>query len=142
MIAPLVFTVAGSIATKGSTRAFPYRRKDGRIGVSVTHANRRTTGDQLRIAWAAQDAMLATHREPFVGAVAVRIDVFLARPDSVKRALPTVKPDLDKLVRLVLDALARVVFGDDAVVCRLNARKRYAASVAHPYVSIEVSEDA
>ena len=138
---PLLFTVHGAIATKGSTRSSPYRRNAGRLGLRVTSASPRTPRDQNRIAWAARDAMRSAHATPFTGAVAVRIDVYLARPESVRRDLPTVKPDLDKLVRLVLDALARVAFGDDAAVCRLDARKRYTLS-ADPYVSIGVSEDA
>ena len=105
--------------TKGSARAFPYRRKDGRLGVRVTSANPIMRHDQQRIAWAARDAMIAARLPMFVGPVAVRIDVYLARPASASRALPSVKPDLDKLVRLVLDALAWVAFADDATVCRL-----------------------
>ena len=52
----------------------------------------------------------------------------MRRPKTVKvrkRPLPIVKPDLDKLVRSVLDALSGVVFADDAQVTGLLTVKRY-----------------
>ncbi|HEY2936934.1 MAG TPA: RusA family crossover junction endodeoxyribonuclease [Gaiellaceae bacterium] len=41
------------------------------------------------------------------------------------RRLPTVKPDADKLVRAVLDALTGVLYVDDAQVVWLTVRKAY-----------------
>src|ERR1700732_2523829 len=59
--------------------------------------------------------------------VGVRIDCFLARPDSVpkKRLAPSVKPDLDKLIRSCLDSLTGVGFKDDGQVIEVSARKHY-----------------
>jgi len=39
--------------------------------------------------------------------------------------LHTVKPDLDKLERAVLDGLADICFGDDAVVVKITGSKFY-----------------
>ena len=52
----------------------------------------------------------------------------LPRPRSVpvhKRPRPKVRPDLDKLVRALLDALQGIAFIDDAQVVRLEAVKEY-----------------
>lgn len=48
------------------------------------------------------------------------------RPASVKRASPTVMPDLDKYIRAILDALTGRVWIDDGQVVALTASKRYA----------------
>jgi crossover junction endodeoxyribonuclease RusA len=57
----------------------------------------------------------------------------LPRPKSVSKALravPTVKPDLDKLTRAVMDAISLErycqVIKDDSLVTDLHAAKRYA----------------
>jgi crossover junction endodeoxyribonuclease RusA len=64
-----------------------------------------------------------------------RVDLVftLPRPKSVpksRRARPTTKPDLDKLIRAVLDAISlpRYVqlLTDDSIVTDLHAAKRYA----------------
>ena len=49
---------------------------------------------------------------------AVQLDLifYLHKGKTVKRALPYVKPDLDKLVRGVMDALSGFAFKDDAQV--------------------------
>jgi crossover junction endodeoxyribonuclease RusA len=63
-------------------------------------------------------------------AVTVHVDFLIRRPASVserRRPLPSVKPDLDKLVRSTFDALTTSgVLNDDAQVCELVARKLYA----------------
>lgn len=69
--------------------------------------------------------------DTFAGAIDLRIDFYVNRPASVsakKRPHPTVRPDLDKMVRGVCDALkAAGVYKDDSQVVRIVAAKRYAA---------------
>lgn len=65
----------------------------------------------------------------YVGPVRVRLAFRLPRPATVtprRRWWPAVPPDLDKLARAVLDGL-KPIWVDDAQVCELIARKRYAA---------------
>jgi crossover junction endodeoxyribonuclease RusA len=63
---------------------------------------------------------------PVEGAVAVAVYFYFTAPKSVKRTMPSVRPDLDKLVRAVLDGLAMAgIFADDAQVTDLAASKRY-----------------
>jgi crossover junction endodeoxyribonuclease RusA len=63
----------------------------------------------------------------------VQLVFTLPRPKSVpksRRATPTTKPDLDKLVRAVLDAISlpryTQILTDDSLVTDLHAAKRYA----------------
>jgi len=59
------------------------------------------------------------------GPVSVDLMFMLRRPRTVVRQSPIVRPDLDKLVRAVLDALTGVAYQDDSQVVRLNAEKQY-----------------
>lgn len=57
---------------------------------------------------------------------AVECLFYFTRPKTVTRARPTVKPDLDKLVRAVLDSLVGArILDDDANVTRLVGDKAY-----------------
>ena len=59
------------------------------------------------------------------GPVDMDMRFVLAKPRTVKRDQPIVRPDLDKLVRAVLDALTGVAYEDDSQVVRLSAAKQY-----------------
>lgn len=63
----------------------------------------------------------------------LRVDVtfWLPRPKSApkRRVWPDRKPDVDKLARHVGDALTGIIWTDDARVCELCVRKRYAIDV-------------
>ena len=59
------------------------------------------------------------------GAVYVGLTFVMRRPKTVKRDLPFVRPDLDKLVRAVLDGLTGAAYNDDEQVCVLAAEKVY-----------------
>ena len=48
------FTVPGIAQTAGSKRAFPFRRKDGRLGVAVSDDNRRSKDWKAAVAWSAR----------------------------------------------------------------------------------------
>jgi crossover junction endodeoxyribonuclease RusA len=64
---------------------------------------------------------------PLDGPVRVIADFCFIRPKSGRRAEPCVRPDLDKLLRAVLDGLAMAgAFADDGQVTEITARKRYA----------------
>ena len=75
---------------------------------------------------------------PFDGPVAVMVKFALPRPPSIprKRWAPTVKPDLDKLARAVLDALTGVAFTDDARVISLTAQKHYAEGPIGAHITV------
>jgi Holliday junction resolvase RusA-like endonuclease len=58
------------------------------------------------------------------------VNFYMSKPASVKRSLPSVAPDLDKLIRSVGDALAiGGVYADDSRIVRISARKLYATGI-------------
>lgn len=70
----------------------------------------------------------------------VRLDVVFVfeRPASVKRRLPSVFPDLDKLVRAIGDGVTEAgIWKDDGQVIRIVAEKVYGAA---PGVHVSISE--
>lgn len=81
------------------------------------------------------NARIAMTREQFTQfdkdvPVSVRITFLMPRPKNVKRHMPTVPPDIDKLCRAVLDALTDAgVWVDDSQVVDLGSTKIYASGV-------------
>ena len=81
------------------------------------------------IANAVFTAFVATgDKRPFTEPVEVWATFFLPRPKSVKRLLPSVPPDLDKLCRALGDALSIdcAALADDSLIVRWHASKVYA----------------
>lgn len=75
------------------------------------------------------------------GEVAVELQFVLYRPTHAPKTklLPgTKKPDLDKLIRGVLDALTQVLWSDDAQVTKVIATKRVADHGETPGVHVQV----
>lgn len=130
------FRVYGEPAPKGSMKAFMPKGVRRPI---VTHDNRRTKPWQIEVQWAAREYC----DERLEGPVAVELDFFVRRPKmSKKKAAATLystkKPDSDKLVRLVLDALTGYAFHDDAQVAWLLVRKLYEDASERPGVRVRV----
>lgn len=65
---------------------------------------------------------------PIAGAVVLIAAFYMPRPKSMSMKVRqhTKKPDLDKLVRALKDALKGVVWVDDSQVVSLSATKEYA----------------
>lgn len=69
--------------------------------------------------------------------VRVEITAFFAPPKSTRkrdriemlanRILPEKKPDVDNIAKIILDALNKIAYADDAQVIELSVIKRYAA---------------
>lgn len=115
----VAFPVHGVPAPQGSKRAFVV---NGRA--VLTESSAKVKPWREAVVNAAVDAM--NGREPLEGPVAVFVSFRLPRPKTVKRDLPSVRPDLDKLSRSTLDALTTAqVFKDDSQVCDMHIYKRY-----------------
>jgi crossover junction endodeoxyribonuclease RusA len=113
------FTVFGIPQAQGSMRAFMAGGK-----ARMRHSSSKIVPWRQEIAQTA----LALGVTPIEGAVGIDVVFSLPRPKSVsikKRPLPTTKPDLDKLVRAVLDALIGIAYVDDAQVAQVAASKVY-----------------
>jgi crossover junction endodeoxyribonuclease RusA len=116
------FFVAGQPQPKGSTRAFVVK------GHAVTtSSNRNLKTWELRIAHEAQ----AKVPEGFCdGESAYTVDCkfYFARPKSYSKNYSYChikRPDVDKCLRAVMDALTGICWHDDAQVCVAFSEKRY-----------------
>jgi Holliday junction resolvase RusA-like endonuclease len=118
--------VPGLPRPQGSMRAFKVGNR-----VSITHAK----GGELGV-W--RSACATAFRDvwgdtpPLDEPVVVVIDFFLPRPASAPKRvqMPARKPDIDKLVRAVLDSLTDAqVLTDDARVVTLSASKFFASPI-------------
>lgn len=115
-----VFRVYGIPQTKGSTKAF---MRPGMRFPIITNDNEKNKGWAQTVSGEAQK-----HRpsKPYAGAVSLSLHFFMKKPKSYKQnADATKRPDLDKLVRSVKDALTGVFYLDDSQVVRLIAAKNY-----------------
>jgi Holliday junction resolvase RusA-like endonuclease len=66
------------------------------------------------------------------------VNFYLPKPKTVNRQLPSVSPDLDKLIRAVGDSLTDSgVVTDDSRIVRISARKLYAEGIP-PGATIQV----
>lgn len=124
----LIIIVHGEAAPQGSK--IPGRSaKTGKMFVREQNSEKQKNWRQDVIA-AATTVRELVGWDTIDGAVDVVLDIRIRRPASVsltRRPYPSVKPDLDKMIRNTLDGLtAAGVFRDDAQVINLNARKRYA----------------
>jgi crossover junction endodeoxyribonuclease RusA len=105
-------------------------RKTGRI---ITLPDNRNLGSWTQAAkWAAREAGAEVIAKPTP--ITVTATFTFLPPKTTKRAAPTVKPDIDKLVRAVLDALTGIAYEDDAQVTSILAMKNYG-----PYEQCQVS---
>tara|TARA_R110000822_G_scaffold41703_8_gene113485 strand:+ start:36 stop:470 length:435 start_codon:yes stop_codon:yes gene_type:complete len=93
---------------------------------------------QLRILW--KEAPIPSGIPLGVALVAVhkRPQRLMRKKDSPERIRKPTKPDIDNVVKIVLDSLNGLVFCDDAQVCELTASQFYAAKDEHPHVMLEV----
>lgn len=125
----MTFTVLGVPVPQGSMRAFMPKR--ARFPV-VTSDNQRTKPWKSSVSAAAFEAKGGEDASAIAEPVEVAIVFYLPRPKSAPKRVtqPQTKPDLDKLVRAILDACTDAgVWVDDAQVVTLLARKTFAGGL-------------
>lgn len=127
------FFVAGIPAPQGSTRAFVVKGRP-----IITHSNRNTKDWRQRIASEAQRAGAACVGSP----VLVTVRFYMPRPKSLPKKVVhhTKKPDLDKLIRAVLDGMTGILIADDSQVYAIAASKEYACDQHPPGAHIILEE--
>lgn len=127
----VVVQVLGEPIPQGSMRAVARGR--------IVSDNARLRPWRDSVAWHVRDAMADT--APLDGPLEVRATFVLPRPQSApkRRWAPHKKPDLDKLLRALLDA-ATVggAWVDDAQVVAVTARKVYSTPALLPQVQFTV----
>ncbi len=88
------------------------------------------------------------NKKPLSGAVRAHITAYFAIPKSTTKRdradmlagviLPTKKPDLDNIIKAILDALNGLAYRDDACVTEVTARKLYSVN---PRVEVELTDE-
>lgn len=133
------FTVLGAAKAKGNMKAFPFKRTDGSLGAATTEGTKGSKDWQIAVQQAAQHQCAGRF---FDGPVRLAVVFYLPRPQSLPKKVVhhTKKPDVDKLVRAVKDALKGVLWRDDAQVIELVARKGYASTQPHARVIVDHAE--
>lgn len=121
MITESGFWVPGKPVPQGSKRGFVAGSRAVLVDV-----NRESLG-AWRSAVALAAAEAAAGRE-IIGAIELEAEFFLTPPISTRRTYPSVRPDLDKLVRSLMDGLTGSgIWHDDAQVVRMTVGKSYAS---------------
>ena len=123
------FFVPGAPVGKGRPRAA--RRGAGVVMLTPD----KTAGYEALVAAAASNAMRAEAGPLFTGPLEAVLEMRIPIPASWSKAhkaaalagteLPTSKPDIDNVVKAILDACNGVVFRDDAQVVMLVATKAF-----------------
>ncbi len=82
----------------------------------------------------------------FKGRIEVKIIAIFAIPKNVKMSeaqkmlenfiSPTKKPDIDNIVKIILDAMNKFAFNDDTQITKLNVEKKYGTE-EKIYIQIE-----
>ena len=139
MTGSVYFVVTGKPVGKGRPRA------STRGGFVRMYTDAKTLGYEAAIADEAARAMSGA--EPFETPMQMQVSCYYPIPKSWPKRIkqgaideevfPKVKPDLDNVVKAVLDALNGVVYLDDAQVVNLVATKRYATE---PRVEVYIFE--
>jgi Holliday junction resolvase RusA-like endonuclease len=115
----LTIEVFGEPASQGSHSVI-----NGRI-VQVNSAKHKRWRNA--VVFAALD-LISEDWEPIDAPVELSVIFYLSRPKTVlDRRLPSVMPDLDKLIRAVADSLTDAkIYADDSRIVRITAQKVYA----------------
>ena len=111
--------VLGIPEPKGSVSSFIVKGVGGKPKSIVTHSKKSKEWEKV------VRTALGGSRKHVDGPFHVSLVFTLLKPKTATRSLPYVRPDLDKLVRTVLDAMTGVVFSDDSRVVSLSAIKEY-----------------
>ena len=126
--------VKGIPAPKGSVSSFVVKGKNGKYRSVVTHSTKSKK-------WEAEiRKQLPDDISILEEAISMELVFYLPRPKSAKRDLPYVIPDLDKLIRCVLDALTGYYYKDDSRITTLTAKKVYADD-CEPGIWIKIKKD-
>ena len=84
--------------------------------------------------------------EPLEGPLRVQVLFLMRRPTAMvwkRKPMPRApfgrKPDMDNLLKSLLDAMNKRAFSDDSQVCEVVALKCYAAGDEQPSVEVKIS---
>lgn len=120
----LSFTVYGVPTPQGSMKAFVPK---GSRRAYLTTDNKKLKPWRQEVSGTAKVAMQGEPPANRKIGVELYLDFFFDRPSSVSKKVPdkTTKPDMDKLLRGIFDALTGIAFEDDSQVVRSGQTKQF-----------------
>lgn len=109
----------------------------------LVHAKNKALGAwRDKVAVETQAAALAAGWElPLDEPVTVFVVFYMPRPKSVKRALPSTKPDLDKLLRAVGDGLGNGIVKDDSRIVGWYVEEFYDDDGQGPRIEMRLTRE-
>jgi crossover junction endodeoxyribonuclease RusA len=136
--------VPGIPRSKGSMKSFWNKKAKRAV---ILGANPETEAWQSRVTQSAKDAGLTISSLP----VSIDVEFFFTRPKyhwnskgHLRESAPyehAGKPDADKLLRAVLDALTSIAYVDDSQVCAVRVVKRWLNDPTHqPGAAIAIEQ--
>lgn len=132
-----MFTILGEPVPQGRPRFF---RRGRFIG---TYDPQKSQDFKQKVALFAKTAGVTLSDK----AIKIRLDFWLPRPKSLYRKSDpefgmfcSKRPDIDNLIKAVLDGLNGIAFKDDGQVCELQARKFYHSKGGMPATEISIEE--
>jgi Holliday junction resolvase RusA-like endonuclease len=133
------FFVPGIPQPQGSKRGFV--SANGKVNLVESAAGVKPWRSDVKVF--AADAM---HGPLLTGPVFLHCDFVMKRPVSTSKTKPTPpatkKPDLDKLLRAIGDALKGTVYAEDSLIVEMVGTKRIAEDGEQPGVNINVGDKA
>ncbi len=123
---PVTIWVEGHPRPQGSMIVLP--------GGRMRHHDKHLRPWRKAIAWAATIALREAGRVLFSkpAALSIRLEFYMPTLKASQPRYCTKVPDIDKLIRAVLDALTGALYEDDCQVVRLSAGKSFTRSTMHP----------
>jgi len=132
------FFVPGIPQPQGSKRGFV--SANGKVSMVESAAGVKPWRSDVKV-FAAQEMK---GKELFTGPVRMRCDFVMKRPMSTPKRPPTPpatkKPDLDKLLRAIGDALKGTVYAEDSLIVEIIGTKRIAEEGEQPGVTVKVNQ--
>lgn len=118
------FTVSGIPQPQGSARAFVPKGWNRAV---ITSDNKKLRPWRQDVSAMATEAMSERNEQATQEAVEVACYFYFQKPKSTKKSTTQkiTKPDIDKLLRGVLDALTGIVFRDDSQVVYVQCKKLF-----------------
>ncbi len=137
----IIINIDGPCPSQGSMKAFPFKKKNGGLGVNQVHQdNKGIKKFRENVKNELKDKYKEFYTDNPDQAFSIDVIFYLDKPKTVKRTFPTRRTDkdLDKRVRALLDALTRNevynpygVFDDDSQVVKITAVKKYTEACKH-----------
>lgn len=143
----LELAVPGTPQPKGSLKAIPAKNPDGTLRIAMKNDNPKTKEWQDLVSFHATSQMRG--QKPYEGAVWLSMLFRITRPrthfmkgGALRKDLleeHVDKPDVDKLVRCILDALTGICYVDDCQVVTVTATKLYTHGSFGPGLGLVVT---